>query len=184
MRHIQILLLSLTLISCVYGQEPTWTRKSINDILTVDLPSNYKYEEQDIIQGYAGNIEDEYFGVSYYNTNTKVSNAEDFKIRLTGFAHGMTKRVQQGQYQIVQSDTSIGSTRGILIKFIANAGATYAKNMICYVTIANDHFYSFLSTDPTVTKKEALKTHFYSMIMFDSDKIKETQYLLDSVLIK
>ena len=179
MRLFQIRLLSLTLISRAYGQEPTWTSKKINDILTVDLPSNYQYEEQDIIKGYIGNIEDEYFSVSYYDTIMKVSNAEDFKISLTGFAQSMTKRVPQGQYQIVLSDTSIGKTKGIFIRFIANADAMYAKNMICYVTLANNHFYSFLSTDPKDSKKEVLKTHFYSMIKFDSEKIIETQYLLD-----
>jgi len=184
MKNMQLLIMMLALFNSVYGQHAGWSTKKINEILTVDIPTNNKFEEQDIIKGYTGNIDEEYFAVSYYDTAMNVNDAQSFKISLTGFAHGMSKRVSQGEYQVTLSDTSLGNTKGIIIKFIANANATYQQNMVCYVTMANDHFYSFSSTMPTDIKKEALRLRFFNMIKFDAEKIKESKYSLDSVLIK
>lgn len=184
MNPIQLLFIILAFPNKTYCQDTTWSNKNINEILKVDLPHGYRYEEQDIIKSYAGNIRGEYFALSYYDTAMNVNDAEKFKISLTGFAHGMSKRVPKEQYEITLTDTSIGNTKGIVIRYLASENAAYAKNLICYVTMANDHFYSFLSTIPTDIKNEKLMKHFFSRINFDTDKIKECKYLVSEILTK
>ena len=184
MRYIYLLLSSLILCTSADSQESAWTKKTVNDILTVDLPKEHKFEKQDIIKSFIGTIGEEYFSVSYYDTTMKVSNAEEFRISLTGFAHGLTRRVPQNEYQISLNDTAIGNTKGIFIRFTANSNADYLKDMVCYATMANNHFYSFTSTVPADPKVVNLKTHFFKKIHFEAEKIKETRYQLNAILVK
>ena len=176
MKKILLLVLSLILVSRAFCQDTAWSAKKINEFLKVDLPANYTYEEQGIVKSYIGNIEQAYFGVSYYDTAMRVKDAESFKISLTGFAHGISKRVQQDEYNITLKDTSVGNTKGLLIRFEPNAKAAYPQRIVYYVTLANDHFYSFLYSMTADVKTDILQRRFLSMIKFDADKIKESTY--------
>lgn len=136
-----------------------------------------------MLKGYTGNLGEEYFGITYYDTAMKVNDAENFKISLTGFANGMRNRVPKEAYEITMKDTSIGNTIGILIYYLPRGNAPYPYIIVCYATLANDHFYSFLATFPITAKNRRWANRFFNSIHFDAEKIKESKYDLSSVLI-
>jgi hypothetical protein len=184
MRHIQLLILSLSLFITANSQDSTWTKRVVNDILILDLPTNHEFEEQDLFKRYTGSIGEAYFNISYHDSSMKVSSEEHFRISLTGLAHGITTQVPQNEYQIYLGDTAIGNTRGIFIKFAANANATYPNDIVSYVTIANSHFYAFTVSIPASSKDVTLKSHFFNMIRFDASKVRETSYPPGPILMK
>ncbi len=176
-----VLLFSIIFLKS-FGQDSLWKKSVFNDILTLNLPSDFRYTNSSAVKVYGGELNKDFFGFQYYDTIfLPIENENQFQLSLTGFISGRVSDPALKRYNVLVVDTSIGETKGLMAKFTTSDISETYKQIYYYVTLANNHYYWFYVYSPSLNEFDEIINFFFKSILFDSKKLKEKSFKLTTI---
>jgi len=177
------LLLLFTLFSVTtFGQESTWKKNVINEILTLNLPSKAEQTKASFVIAFGGELNSNFYGFQYYDTIFQpIENEKQFQISLLGFISAKVSDTTLKKYNVTVVDTSINSTSGLMAKFTTTDTTKFYKEIYYFVTLANSRYYWFFAYSPFSKENDEAIQLFFQSIAFNSEQLREKSFKLTPV---
>jgi len=179
---IRLLIISL-LVFNLSGNTQTlpWETNSFVNVVSFKLPSP-SHDESTFNKVFNGIQDSVFFGAQHLDTTfMTIDNESNFGITLEGVVSGRSSDPSFKGYSVTVVDTIIGNTSGLYARYITKDSAQFYKELIYYVTIANNHFYWFFTYSPFPNTRAKQINYFFDSIQFNSQNIAERNYKLPKI---
>lgn len=151
----------------VVGQD-VWHKTTISPELTAELPGTVSTRDiQKIMTVYMGSLDSNMYMVTYAAEKDKAGSLAELEKRYAAFIKGLADS-QLKAYTYTTSDTSVGGTRGKIVRFTAPSVQYNYQRIQYYVTIAHNDYYSLVVyyRKPPSDKDSAPLQRFYGSASF------------------
>lgn len=181
-RFLIILILTSTI---AFSQDTNWIKKQINEILTLNLPSKFQYSQESFVKHYYGYVNSNLYAFQFYDSVVnEIKTERQFQISLAGFMEGKIHDPVLKNYYPSYFDTTIGGTRGAMVKYKAVSPLEKYPQIFLYGTIANSRFYFFYIYSKSFKENNEEVNKYFNSIMFQSKLIKENAFVTKALLSK
>ena len=167
MKWMALLLLQVLYTVGVFGQD-VWHKTTVSSDLTVALPGTVSTKDiQKVMTVYIGLLDSNMYMVIHAPEKDQAGDLAELEKRYAAFIKGMAES-QLKAYTYVTSDTSVGGTRGKIVRFTAPSALYNYQRIQYYITIAHNDYYGLVVyyRKPPSDKDSAPLQRFYGSATF------------------